>query len=757
MIDQATQQKIKDTADIVEVVSDYVHLVRSGGNYKGLCPFHNERTPSFSVNKARNFCFCFSCKKGGSPVNFIMQKEGISYYEALRQLAKKYGIKIEEKEITDEERAVLERKEAMYLANEWAMNLFEKNLPDTSDGRDIGLQYLFSRGITEEAVKAFHLGYALDKGSAFIDEARKKGFNLDLLKELGLIGISQQGHEYDRFRGRVIFPIMSSSNKVVGFGGRTLKQDAAKYVNSPESDIYKKSNELYGISQARQAIVAQEHCFLVEGYLDVIGLWQSGVRNVVASSGTALTNEQVALIHRFAKDVTLIYDGDMPGIKAALRGMNMLLDHNLNVNVLLLPDGDDPHSFSLKHTPEELKEYIDKNTTDIIRFKAKVLMENCEHDPQKRFAAVRSIVETLAHIPDKLKRDIYIQECSRIMNVSVETISGSVADAYATLLVQKKKEREMRRLNSDLSSGRIPPAPSARIISNAAVSASVNTSPTSVNTPPSKGTINTVSSNNTITPVETPLRPVEWTVLRYCLRYGFLNFCEEVTNDEENLSNEKRFLTVVEYVKEELITDNVTFSVPQFAMVFDHLMDLLPQFRTELEEFRHRLEPMIEEKRREGYDVIAGKDLSIPEIKREERLLEESIEKFAFDEVQQFSRTYPSRMLASHENDIIRTLTNEAILDIHQLSHIYSRERPIETEEDKLINLLPQAITVWKNGILDLQFKQLLKELQTVSSSNNTEEERKIQARLVELMKLRSELAKDIGDRILCASPRIRK
>lgn len=747
MIDQATQQKIKDTADIVEVVSDYVHLVRSGGGYKGLCPFHNERTPSFSVNRARNFCFCFSCKKGGSPVNFIMQKEGISYYEALRQLAKKYGIKIEEKEITDEERAKMERKEAMYLANEWAMNLFEKNLHDTPDGRDIGLQYLYSRGITEEAIKAFHLGYAIDRGTAFMEEARKKGFNIDLLKELGLVGVSQQGKEYDRFRGRVIFPIMSSSNKVVGFGGRTLKQDAAKYVNSPESEIYKKSYELYGMSQARSAIVSQDHCFLVEGYLDVIGMWQAGLRNVVASSGTALTDEQIALIHRFTKNVTLIYDGDMPGIKAALRGMNMLLDHNLNVNVLLLPDGDDPDSFSHKHTPEEFQEYIEKNTTDIIRFKAKVLMENCEQDPQKRFAAVRSIVETLAHIPDKLKRDIYIQECSRIMNVSVDTITGSVAEAYSAQLEKKKREREMRRLNRDLSSGRIPPPSSVGESSSVPVSRANYSNVIQQSNTPAKPLKQSAGI------AELSLRPLEWTVLRYCLRYGFINFCEELAKEDDPVDKVKRILTVVEFVKEELDNDNLSFSIPEFALVFNNLLNLLPGFRKDLENFIENLDSEIKVKRKEGYDEIAVKDLSIPEIKREEKLLEERLTKFAENEIQQFSRTYPSRMLASDEDDTVRVLTNEAILEPHQLSHIYSRERPVETEEDKLFNLLPQAITVWKNGILDVKFKELLRELQSVSTKNNPEEERRLQARLADLIKLRSELAKDIGDRILCAIP----
>lgn len=713
MIDKATQEKIKDTADIVEVVSDYVHLIRSGNNYKGLCPFHNERTPSFSVNKARNFCFCFSCKKGGSPVNFIMQKEGISYQEALRQLAKKYGIKIEEKEITDEERVQLEKKEAMYLANDWAMQLFEKNLVETDDGRDIGLQYLYGRGVTEEAVKAFHLGYALDRSSSFIDEARKRGFNSELLKELGLIGVSSQGYEYDRFRGRVIFPIMSSSNKVVGFGGRTLKQDAAKYVNSPESDIYKKSKELYGMGQARQAIVSQDLCYLVEGYLDVIGMWQSGLKNVVASSGTALTDEQIALIHRFTKNVTLIYDGDAAGIKAALRGMDMLLEHNLNVNLLLLPDGDDPDSFARKHTPEEFRKYIQENQTDVIRFKAKVLMDEATDNPQKKVAAINSMVETLAHIPEKVKRNVYVEECSRIMGVSADAIMSAVSETRGTIKSNGKQVREMNRLNRDISTGRISPA--------------------------------TPVSGAKTTP--TPLRPVEWKVLQYCLKYGFTDFCE--VDDMEN-KDSKRRITVIEFVKDELTNDGLEFSVHEFSKVFEILLDLFPIFQEDLEKLRNSLSSELEEKRNKGFEEIASRNLSISEIRKEEEKLEESLNGWSAEEIEKFSVDYPSRHLASHEDDEVRNLTNEAVLEPHRLSQIYSRDYPVESEKDKLFTLLPTAISVWKNGLLDLRFKDLLRQLQVIAGTGNEDEERRLQSQLSTLIKARSEFAKNIGDRIIC-------
>lgn len=730
MIDRATVQKIKDTADIVEVVSDYVHLTRRGSNYMGLCPFHNERTPSFSVNKSRNYCYCFSCHKGGSPVNFIMEKEGISYHDALLHLAKKYGIKVEEKELTDEEREAQSRREGMFIANEWAMNYFEKNLHDTEDGRNIGLQYLYGRGVTAEAVKQFHLGYSLDRGTALVDAAKAKGFSIDVMKTLGLIGTSQQGHDYDRFRGRVMFPILNSSGKVIAFGGRDLKGGPAKYINSPESELYKKSNELYGMYQARSAIVREDRCFLVEGYLDVIGMWQSGMQNVVASSGTALTDGQIALIHRFTKNVTLIYDGDAAGIKASLRGIDMLLAHQLDVNVLLLPDGDDPDSFARKHTPEEFREYVRSHETDIIRFKTKVLMKEVADNPQRRVDAIRSVVQSLACIPDKVKRDVYVQECSRILGASEESIGAATARARGAIVEQMKRQRNMRDLNRDLSTGRIDSPSERQPIESVAV--------TALNQP------QTVSTQKITTPINdlNPLRPLEWKVLEYCIRYGFLDFCQ---NDDNT-----GILTVYEYVADELTSDSTSFSNDDFAKVFSLLGEMLPTFRRELAGFRSSLEQKKGHMRKAGYEEIAAKHLSISDIEKEEKKLEENLAIMEENEIAEFSKIYPSKILASHEDDIVRQLTTKAISDKHQLSNIYSREKPVEREEDKLLMLLPTAIYVWKNGILDKQLNELLKKFREISASGNKDEEQKVQIEIADLMRYRSELAKNIGDRILC-------
>lgn len=719
MIDKATVQKITDTADIVEVVSDYVHLVRRGSNFMGLCPFHNERTPSFSVNKARNFCYCFSCHKGGSPVNFIMAKEGISYHDALLHLAKKYGIKVEEKELTDEEREKQSRREGMFIANEWAMKYFESNLYDKPDGRDIGLQYLYGRGVSDDAIKQFHLGYAIDRGSDFVEASQKKGFNRDLMKALGLIGTSQQGHDYDRFRGRVIFPVLNSSGKVVAFGGRDLKGGPAKYINSPESELYKKSNELYGMFQARSAINREDRCYLVEGYLDVIGMWQAGMKNVVASSGTSLTDGQIALIHRFTKNVTLIYDGDAAGIKASLRGIDMLLSQNLNVKVLLLPDGDDPDSFARKHTPEEFREYVAQHETDIIRFKAQVLMNDVNNDPQKRVEAIRSVVQSLACIPDKVKRDVYIQECSRILQVSEESISSAVATAHVSVLENLKKQRTLRDLDKNNTVESAPVKEPANI-------------PDEVNSP----------NKNSVT---NPLRPMEWEVLSYCIKFGFLDFCEAV---DEN--NNKSMIPVIEYVYEELTEDNFWFSVKEYSDIFNLLMNLYKEYIPKLNEYKTEIEEGKKRMREEGINEIASRQLSINEIKRAEDKLEDEIAQWEENQLYEFSRFYPSKILASHEDDTVRSLTMEAISEKHQLSKIYYREKPMERDDSHLINLLPSAITVWKNGLLDKQFNELIAEFRNIAGKGMHEEEKNMQAKILELSRIRSEFAKNIGDRILC-------
>lgn len=755
MIDPVTAQKIKDTADIVEVVSDYVHLTRRGANYMGLCPFHNERTPSFSVNKRKNFCFCFSCKKGGSPVNFIMEKEGLSYHDALLHLAKKYGIEVQERELTDEEREAQSEREAMLVANEWAMQKMEKDMHNSEEGRDVGLQYLFQRGVTEEAARAFHLGYALDKGNALTSAAKIAGYNIDIFKNLGLVGTSKEGREYDRFRGRVIFPIINSAGKVIAFGGRDLKGGLAKYINSPESALYKKSNELYGIYQARQDIVREDKCYLVEGYLDVIGMWQSGMKNTVASSGTALTDGQIALIHRFTENITLIYDGDAAGIKASLRGIDMLLNHKMKVKVLLLPDGDDPDSFARKHTPEEFRKYVAEHETDIIRFKAQVLLSDIRKDPQRRIEAVNSVVQSLAHIPDPISRDVYIQECSSILGISEETVAKSVARVRGELVEKWKRDRV--RKEYPVTPREQPQSPgNTTSYGQTPGNVSVATSDTRDNAPAMA--VPPVALSHEATKPKPPkyyteatsLEPLEKRILECCVKYGLLDL---VYTDSE--TGQPGSINVIELVSDELNADGIKFSVPIYARIFDLLQQIMPLYKNALSQFSASLEQEINTKRNEGIQKIGEEDLSVIEIEKAEKRLEKSLADYRQEALIEFAKDFPARQLASHEDGDVRLTVTDLIRERHQLSHIYFRDgNVVEKEEDKLWQLIPRAITELKNEMLNLKLKDVFSKFHAISGKGDTEAERKLQTELNHLIQLRSKVAKEIGDRIIYAPRR---
>lgn len=751
MIDPVTVQKIKDTADIVEVVSDYVHLIRRGGNFVGLCPFHNERTPSFSVNKGKNFCYCFSCKKGGSPINFVMEKEGLSYHEALLHLAKKYGIEVHERELTDEERKSQSEREAMLIANEWAMQQMHENLLNTEEGRSIGLSYLYQRGVTEEAIRKFKLGYAIDKGDALVKSAKRAGYDLEVLKKLGLIGTSKEGREYDRFRGRVIFPVFNSSGKVFAFGGRDLKGGLAKYINSPESQIYKKSNELYGIFQARSEMVKQDKCFLVEGYLDVIGMWQSGIQNVVASSGTALTDGQIALIHRFTNNITLIYDGDEAGIKASLRGIDMLLSHNMNVKVMLLPDGDDPDSFAKKHTPEEFRNYIAEHETDIIQFKARVMLNDIK-DPVRRINAVNSVVQSIAHISDSVSRDVYIQECSTIMGISENTIAKAVAEARFLLVEKLKKEKSLSNFQStqqpnqntekSQNSPTNPALDSNQLDSSSQSQQGIDPQANSGNgyQQQSNFKLHTATSNLP--------SPLEDKIIEYCLKYGFLDMCMLIDEDGTNIP-----LSVINYVREELEADGLSFSSDVYTKVLNHIIELIPLFYQDLANFKLNLENQIKSKMEAGYEEIRMGDYSVAEIKKAEKKLNDSIEEFRNNQIKEFTKEYISRKLASDENDEVRITCIRMLQERHHLSQIYQKgDMPIERDEDRLQYLVPRAMTEWRSEILTNRLKNILAEFHNIAGKGNTEREEELMMEITNINKLRSRVAKEIGDRIL--SPR---
>lgn len=429
MIDHATIERIKDAANIVEVVSEFVTLRKSGSNYKGLCPFHDEKTPSFYVSPARGTCHCFGCGKGGNPVGFIMEHEQMTYPEALRWLARKYHIEIKERELSDNEKREQSERESMFIVNEWAASYFQHLMHDTADGVAIGMQYFRSRGFRDDIVCKFQLGYDDTDRRALAQEALRKGYKEDFLLKTGICYKNDRGELIDRYAGRVIFPWIGISGKVVGFGGRLLdsrtKGVNQKYVNSPDSDIYHKDRELYGIYQAKKAIAKEDRVYMVEGYTDVISMHQCGIENVVANSGTALSVHQIHILHRFTSNITLLYDGDAAGIHAALRGTDMLLSEGMNLKVLLLPDGDDPDSFARKHSADEFRKYIEEHQTDFIEFKTDLLLRG-ERDPLKRSEAINSVVRSISFVTNPILRDTYLHDCSVRMDINEATLINTL-------------------------------------------------------------------------------------------------------------------------------------------------------------------------------------------------------------------------------------------------------------------------------------------------------------------------------------------
>ncbi len=450
MIDKATIDKIMDAANIVDVVSEFVTLRKAGVNYKGLCPFHDEKTPSFVVSPSKGYCHCFSCGKGGNVVGFIMEHEQMTYPEALRWLAKKYNIEIHERELTDDEKREQSERESLFIINEWAQNYFRENLLDTERGKAIGLAYFRSRGFRDDTINSFKLGYAMPERDALAKAALAKGFKEQFLVDTGLCYRKEDGTLQDRYAGRVIFPVHTVTGRVVAFGGRILDNNkkAAKYVNSPESLIYHKSNELYGIFQAKHAITKQDRCYLVEGYIDVTSMHQSGVENVVASSGTSLTTGQIRLIRRFTSNITVLYDGDAAGIHASIRGIDMLLAEGMNVKVLLLPDGDDPDSFARKHPAQEFRDYIEAHQTDFIEFKTNLLLKGVT-DPVKRSEAISSIVKSVSVIQDQIMRATYLAECAHRLGMSEATLINTANQFIRGDIEEKRKEQRREEAKAE--------------------------------------------------------------------------------------------------------------------------------------------------------------------------------------------------------------------------------------------------------------------------------------------------------------------
>jgi DNA primase len=455
LIPKATIDTIIETSRIEEVVSDFVSLKKRGSNLLGNCPFHNEKTPSFSVSPTKGIYKCFGCGKAGNSVNFIMEHEHYTYPEALRYLAKKYNILIEEEEQSPQFRAEENERESLYIVSSFAQKYYTQNLHEHPEGQAIGLTYFRERGFSDATIQKFQLGYSLNEWSAFTDTALKNSYRQEYLEKTGLT-ITGDNKRYDRFRGRVMFPIHNISGRVIAFGGRVLKTDpkSPKYVNSPETDIYHKSNVLYGAFFAKKSIIAEDNCYLVEGYTDVISMHQSGIENVVASSGTSLTVEQIRLIGRYTKNVTVLYDGDAAGIKASLRGIDLILEEGLNVKVVLFPDGDDPDSYSKKVSSTEFRAFIKASAKDFIVFKTGLLLNDAANDPIKKAALIRDIVETIARIPDPILRSTYIKECSVLLDISEHILLGELNKIHRSRL-KKQAGKEVE----DVNLPELPPEP----------------------------------------------------------------------------------------------------------------------------------------------------------------------------------------------------------------------------------------------------------------------------------------------------------
>ncbi len=445
MISQNTINAVFDTARVEEVIEDFVQLKKAGSNFKGLSPFSDERTPSFMVSPVKQIWKDFSTGKGGNVVSFLMEHEHFTYPEAVKYLAKKYNIEVEETEQSDEQKKQASERESLYLVSEFAGQYFHSTMLNTEQGKAIGLSYFKERGFTDETIKKFDLGYSPDTWDAFTTEAIKKGYQLEYLEKTGLTIVKEE-KQFDRFKGRVMFPIKSMSGRILGFGGRILSstKKAAKYLNSPESDIYHKSKVLYGIYEAKQSIAKEDRCYLVEGYTDVIQFQQTGIANVVSSSGTALTSEQIRLISRLTKNITVLFDGDAAGMRAAIRGIDLILEQGMNVRVCSFPEGEDPDSFARANTLEELQAYLDEQSKDFISFKASLLQEEAQGDPIKKADLIRDMVGSIAKIPDVIKREVYVRECARIMDISEEVLFNTLAQLRNTAAKDEVKKAKQQ-------------------------------------------------------------------------------------------------------------------------------------------------------------------------------------------------------------------------------------------------------------------------------------------------------------------------
>ncbi len=693
MIDQATIDRILDATQIVDVVSDFVTLRKRGVNYVGLCPFHDDKTPSFYVSPAKGLCKCFACGQGGNAVHFIMAHEQLTYPEALKYLAKKYGIEIKERELSEEEKQMQSERESLFIVNNFARDYFRNILKNHVDGRSIGMAYLRQRGFRDDIIEKFQLGYSTESHDALAKEATQKGFKAEYLIKTGLCYETDDHRLRDRFWGRVIFPVHTLSGKVVAFGGRVLSNQTkgvkVKYVNSPESEIYHKSNELYGIYFAKQAIVKQDRCYLVEGYTDVISMHQSGVENVVASSGTALTPGQIRMIHRFTNNITVLYDGDVAGIKASLRGIDMLLEEGMNIKVCLLPDGEDPDSFARKHNATEFRAFIDSNETDFIRFKTNLLLQDAGKDPIKRAELISNLVQSISVIPEPIVRDVYIKECAQLLHLEDRLLVSEVAKRReAQAEKQAEKENRERKVSPIRAQDQQIPIGN----NNMPAEMEPGTAYSTENLPGEE------TSNTSASPTESYMSFIpqegkegqefylyERLILQMVVRYGERVMCHITDEKGQEIP-----VTVTEYVIGDLQEDELSFHNP-----------LHRQMLSEAGERIHK----------EGF--IA------------------------------------ERYFLTHQNPVISKLSTELVSERYQLSKYHFKAQKPVTDEERLYELVPTLMISFKYAIVSEELKHMMLALQNPAIANDDEQCNALMTRYSELRGVQSIMAKRLGDRVV--------
>ena len=713
MIDSGTVEQIINAADIVDVVSDFVSLKKRGANWVGLCPFHNDRNPSFYVSRNKGICKCFSCGQGGSAVNFIMLHEQMSFVEALKYLAKKYHIEIKERELTDEERVIQTERESMLILNEWACQFFEKQLWETTDGKEIGLSYFRQRGFTDTTIRNFRLGYCPDNRDTLYKEAIKQGYNRELLFQLGLCKDDNHGGGYDFYRGRVMFPIFNVAGNVIAFGGRTLKKDdRAKYFNSPDSTIYNKSKStMYGLYQAKKAISKSDKCFIVEGYADVISMHQAGFENVIASSGTALTDGHIHLLHRFTDNVTELFDGDDAGIKTALRGIDMLLKAGMNVKVLLLPNGEDPDSYAQTHSSSEVEQYVKENETDFISFKTGILLKDAANDPIKRSQAISDVVNSISVIPSAITRAVYAKECATMFEIPEEVLLREI-QIRLRKIIEDDFNRKKRETNQNPEQY----------------------------TPDNKDNeTNLTNSNNQSSKQivdDYPFKQEE-EIIRYIIKYGMCHFNTNYDEQGNILP-----MTVVEFVNSEFTVDQIGFSVPIYKKIFETILGLLNKFYDEFNEIEKVVSSEAEQKLQESLQSLDPVGLSSDEIEKKEKDIRSTIDKEINEKLNEFREAYIERILCSHPDNEIRNTSYNLISERNQLSKIYTQYGPITKEHDRLLTLIPKAINNLKCALVEIQIRNLTKLLQDSPTEESMKE-------LQHLYDLRKALSKIIGERVI--------